>query len=132
MSKSDSDTTGWRVGQQVIINRQIMTTIDRVTPSGRIVANGRTFNADGRERSGGSSFRRAQLEHFTADIKAEIDLISRGREASRNAVAAIENADKWLRRAFGTWDKKVPDADDVAKAEKIASAIRQIMEYRKS
>lgn len=120
-------TTIWHVGQRATINRQTIVTIERVTPAGRPIANGRTFNADGTERLG-DPFRRSRLEPLTPEIQAEMDLVKRGQKASHDAFAAVEAADKWLRQALGSWGRKVPEAADVEKVEKLAAAIRHLME----
>lgn len=119
--------TEWNVGQTAIINRQQIVTVERVTSSGRAVAGGRTFDVDGTERAGGDRFRRARLEPLTPEIQAEIDLVDRGRKASNKAAAAVSAAEKWLQQSFGSWGRRVPEAEDVEMAERLAAAIGSIM-----
>jgi hypothetical protein len=113
----------WTPGQQAVINRQTVVTIDRVTPAGRAVANGRTFDVDGRERVAGDPYKRPKLEPLTPEIQAEMALVKHGRIASGALYSAIHNADCWQRKAFSTWGYRVPDIDDVDRAERLAAAI---------
>lgn len=121
-------TIQWKVGQRAVISRTRVVTIERVTPAGRVIADGRTFNADGSERSSGAPYNRPKLEPFTPEIQAEMDLVIRGRKAANEAIVAVEMAEKWLRRTFSSWGgRSVPDAEDVEKAEKLTAAIQQVL-----
>lgn len=120
------ETPTWHVGQQAVISRQTVVTVEKVTPSGRVTANGRTFDPTGKERTAGDPFRRAKLEPLTPEIQAEMDLVVRGRAASAAAYAAITAADKWL--ALSSLGRNVPDAADMDKAEALIAAIRSVME----
>jgi hypothetical protein len=119
-----SDNPPWLPGQRAIIDRRTVVTIDRVTPSGRAVVGDRTFEANGFERRGGHKFRILKLEAITP----EIDLIIRGTQALHAAHKELEAADNWLRRNLSTWGPRIPDAPDVDRAERLAAAIRQVME----
>jgi hypothetical protein len=118
----------WHVGQTAIINRTRIVTVERVTPSGRVIAAGRTFGSDGMERTGGEYRSRANLEPLTPEIQAEMELADRGRKASGDAHAALQSAEKWLCRALSSWGGGVPEAENVEKAERLAAAIGQIMD----
>jgi hypothetical protein len=115
----------WVAGQQAVINRQTVVTIERVTPSGRAVVGGRTYNADGTERSK-DPWRRSRLEPLTVEIQAEMELVARGREVARDAHGAVDDAVKWLRQSL-SWHR-MPEVADVEKAEKLSRAIRQALE----
>lgn len=129
-SKSDDVSLGtanqasieWTPGQKAVIGRRTIVTIDRVTPSGRVIVGDRTFNPDGIER-GVRDF--VRLEPFTAEIEAEIDLVERGRKAA----AAIDNAEDAIRRMgrlASPWGNRTPDAADVEQAERLANAIQEV------
>jgi regulator of protease activity HflC (stomatin/prohibitin superfamily) len=117
----------WHVGQRAIIDRRIFVTIEQVTPAGRAIAAGRTFDVNGIERSGRRSIRRSKLEPLTAEIEAEIALKKRALEARGAAQDALDVADKWVRRALSAWNATAPSADDVDRAERLAAAIRSAM-----
>lgn len=123
-----AQTLNWQVGQQAVISRQTIVTIERVTPAGRVIAGGRTFDANGKERTGGDPYRRARLEPLTPEIQAGMDLVVRGQKAGAAADAAFTSADRWLRRALSTWDRRIPEAADVEKAERLIAAIQSVME----
>lgn len=116
-------TTPWQAGQRAVINRQAVVTVDRVTASGRPKVGDRTFDVDGTERAAGVSFyRRAKLEHITPDIEAEMALRQRASAARSALYAALETVEKWQRDCFGSF-RGDPDEADVAKAERLVSAI---------
>lgn len=115
----------WEPGQQAVIDRQRIVTIERVTPSGRAVFGTRTFDPDGRERSRGISA--GYLEPLTPEINAEMELVTRGGAAAGSAYQALTDADLWLRQNFSSWGRRVPEAADVEKAERLVSAIREAM-----
>jgi len=124
----DAKMTAWAVGQRATINRSTVVTVERVTPSGRaVVTGGRTFEPAGRERSGASYYQRARLEPLTDEIQAELDLVARARGISPIAAKAIEDADRWLRGALGTWGNRVPGIENVDRAERLAAAIREAL-----
>lgn len=117
----------FKPGQRAVISRVQIVSVDRVTPSGRVIVGDRTFNPDGYERAGGSRYHAARLEPLTPEIESEIQLVKRGAEASNAAAKAIASADAWLRRSFSVWGRhrRVPDAADVEKAERLIAAIKQ-------
>jgi len=123
---SNSDQT-WRPGQRAVINRQRVVVIDKVTPSGRATVGHMAFNPDGFRR-GQSRYSADKLELLTPEIEAEMALVQRAGKVSRDAVKAVEGADKWLRTTFSPWRHEVPDPADVARAETLAAAIRDAME----
>jgi hypothetical protein len=116
-------TTPWLPGQRAIIDRRTVVTIDRVTPSGRAVVGDRTFHASGHRIRGGGL-----LEPLTPEIEAELALVERGNEATRDAWRELTLAEKWLRLNFSSWGGRIPEAADVDRAERLAAAIRQVME----
>lgn len=118
----------WQPGQRCVISRQTVVTIERVTPSGRAVAGDRTFGRDGIEICAGNPYGRPRLELLTPEIEAEIALSARGRKADWAASAALLAADKWLRSALSSRNIRIPDAADVDRAERLAEAIKKVME----
>lgn len=120
--------TPWKVGQQAVIDRNRVVTIDHVTPSGRAMVAGRIYDVEGVHRIKGSRYNRSRLELLTPEIQAEMDLVERVREASRAADAAIWAAGRWMGKTFITLDLRALTAADVDKAEKLAAAIREVME----
>lgn len=122
---SNSDQT-WRPGQRAVINRQRVVVIDKVTPSGRATVGHQTFNPDGMERS--TRLRRDRLEPLTPEIEAEMALVQRAREMRQPIQDIINKAEQWLLRALSTYDGRIPDPADVARAETLAAAIREVLE----
>lgn len=122
------EKTQWKAGQTAVISRDTIVIIDRVTPSGRAIVGGRTFEADGLERVAGSPYRRAKLEHITPEIQAEMALVERGQKARRAAQKAVEDAGQWLYKIFSPYRHDVPEANDVDEAERLAKAIKDAME----
>lgn len=120
-------TTGWIAGQQAVISREIIVSIDRVTPAGRAIVNGRTFEVDGRERTSGDTYRRSKLEPLSDEIKEEMALRERASRVSRDGYPRIERAEKWFRQALGSWGGRIPERGDVEKAERLVAAIADVM-----
>lgn len=117
----------WTVGQEAIVDRREIVKIERVTPTGRVVAAGRTFDPDGVERRRDQR-RKALLEPLTTEVKAEIALVERGRKAHLGASRAIEQSDKWLRKSsLSSWQRSEPAVADVEKAEALAAAINAVI-----
>lgn len=117
-----AQTSFWQVGQQAVINGEQTVTIERVTPAGRAIAAGRTFNVDGTERTS-NHWNSAILHPLTPALQAQIDLRQRtkaARSALNNAVVA---ADQWARKSFSSWNRYQPPIEDVEKAERLAAAI---------
>lgn len=117
----------WHPGQQAVIGRQLIVTIERVTPSGRAIVGTQRFDRDGRELGTGDSYNRVRMEPLTPEISAEMELVTRGRAAAGSAYQALTDADLWLRQNFSSWGRRVPEAADVEKAERLVSAIREVM-----
>ncbi len=72
-------------GDQVTINGKYVKLVERVTPSGRIVVGGATYNSDGSMR-GGSSWNHSWLVEATPDIIERItskETIDRARQLAR-------------------------------------------------
>lgn len=118
----------WQVGQQAVISRRLVVTIERVTPSGRVTANGRTFDKDGMERSGGDPWRRSKIELLTPEIQAEMDLETRGNKARNDAYTAIDAASKWMRSTSGGLSRHIQQLADVEKTERLVAAIQGVLE----
>ncbi len=121
-----AETSAWQVGQNAVIDRRQVVQIVRVTPSGRAVVAGMTFEADGRERGNGR--RRKTLEPLTDEIVAEMALEERGKAAANAAYRQLSDAERWVRRVFNSWGSRALDPADVDRAEKLTAAIRQVME----
>ena len=113
----------FQVGQRAVINRAKVVTIEKVTRSGRIIADGRTFEADGVERvSGGTFGQRFRLEALTPEIEAAMALFRRGlngrkklREAIGNpkSIAAIEDTYKLFCSAYDAGSKEQVEDDSI-------------------
>lgn len=121
----------WTVGQEAVIDRREIVRIERVTPTGRVVAGGRTFNPGGTEWRRWDQ-RKACLELLTAEVKAEIALVKRGNEASSEVARAINRSTKWLAVSSlysfsGRSTTPTPDIADVEKAEALAAAINAVI-----
>ena len=116
----------WTVGQKAVINRTDIVVIDRVTPAGRAIVKNRTFDTDGNERPKRKSYAE-KLEPLTPELKAEMDLGRRGLAAEMAAYGAIGQAQTWLQRTLSLWNRPVPNAADVDKAERLTAAIKQII-----
>lgn len=117
--------TPWNVGQRVVIGRDTVATVARVTPGGRAIVNGRTFKATGWEYGGGYSGSR--LEPLTPSIEAELNLIKTRWGAQQAVSKAIADTERWSRRKFSAWNRFVPEAADIDKAERLIAAIREII-----
>ena len=108
--------TQWTPGQRAVINRSKIVTIDRVTPSGMAVVGDVRFSADGHNR-----VLCKKLEPLTPEIEAEIELFKRARIVGKLAHNAIEVARYWL------MNNNIPDAINIAKAERLVAAIKEIL-----
>jgi hypothetical protein len=120
--------TEWQVGQKAVISRRLVVTITHVTPTGRVTANGRTFDKDGRERSGGDPWRRPKIEPLTPEIQAEMDLETRGNKARKDAYTALAAAEKWMRSTSGGLGRYIPELADVERTERLAAAIHGVLQ----
>jgi hypothetical protein len=120
--------TTWTIGQRCVINRDRIVTVERITPSGRVVADGRLFNADGTERRPTGRLRRDRLEPLTPEIEAEVALRERAQDAYTEADKEVARAVKWMDSLFGWGRYKDRSADEVAKVETLAAAIRSVLE----
>ena len=116
----------WRAGQQAVIDRNTIVTIERITPTGRIVVGDRHFDSDGTERKAG--YRKSRIEPLTAEIQAEMALIERGYKARLAADKLIEKADKYVRTVLPTYSRRgVPEEADVVRVERIIAALAEAM-----
>jgi hypothetical protein len=120
-------TQPWHIGQRCVINRDRIVTVERITPSGRVVADGYLFNADGVERRPTGRSRRDRLEPLTPEIEAEMALRKRAQDAYTESDRGVERAVKWVNNLFGWGRYKDRSADEVAKAEALAAAIRSVL-----
>ena len=126
----------WQVGQKAVINRRNIVTVERVTKTGIIVADGRKFNVDGYERGEGRLWRDLyRIEILTAEIEAEIKaemaLSERAQNAAHDVINATSDAQSWVRSYLPTSmfsSRKKPSIEQVEKAEKIAATIRQLLD----
>ena len=115
----------WVKGQRAVINRRRIVTIDKVTPSGRAVVGGTTYDRDGWPCGKGRCTGGVEkLEHLTPEIEAQVALIERGDKARYSADLATDAAIKWLRQDFSSFRQPVPKIADVERAERLAEAIR--------
>lgn len=114
----------WVVGQAVTINRAKVGMVECVTASGRAHVGARTFDKNGRERTAQPYHERALLEILTPEIEAEMALEGRGNYVSRELNTLLDNTQQWVRMSFDIWRRKVPNASDIDKAEKIIAALK--------
>ena len=119
-----STGTPWRAGQRATIDRQRVVTVERVTPAGRAVVDGRIFEIDGIERTSGR--RRLKLELLTPEIQAEMDLIIGSQRVFGEAARLMDVAAKWLSAVYSPWRRRT-EAEDVNRAEKLIVALREVM-----
>ena len=117
----------WTVGQKAVINRTDIVVIEHVTPTGHAIVKNRTFDTDGNERPKRNSYP-DKLEPLTPELESEMDLGRRGLAAEMAAYGAIGQVQTWLQRTLSLWNRRVPDAADVDKAERLTAAIKQIIE----
>ena len=108
-------------------------TVDRVTPTGRVVVGKRQFNPDGRER--GESYSRIRLwtesgRLWTESGQKEIDDREASRLATRRIRAAIQKAERWVMdnghqytRFISGPVSRIMTAETIAVADRIAAAI---------
>jgi hypothetical protein len=65
---------------------------------------------------------------MTPEIEDEMDRAARGTIAGSSVHGAVFSAERWVRDVFGTWSRKVPTHDDIKKAERLAAAIKAVLE----
>ena len=128
---SETPAAPWAAGQRAVIDRRHIVTIERVTPSGQAFVKGRYFGKDGYERTSGYPYNRAKLELLTPEIEAEMELLRRARQVRETAERAIQDAGIFTRDALSTFGGRIPETADVDLAERLAAAIRGVMEERK-
>ncbi len=121
-----NETTSWIVGQRATINRQQIVTVERVTPAGRAIVEGRTFEVSGRERTNGDFYSRPMLEPLTPEIQAEMDLVARGRKVFPEAHSLMDTAKHWLQSEYSAWKHKIPKTEAMDRAEKLTAALRNL------
>jgi hypothetical protein len=120
----------WTPNQRVARNRARIVTIDRVTKSGRAIIGDVTFDPNGIERSSGNPYRRDRIEPLTPEIEAEIMLRIRGQRALMEIRDALGAAETWSRNMSAVWHKGVLSIEEVNRAERLAAAIRSILEEK--
>lgn len=115
----------WKQGDRVILGGEVCT-VDRVTPTGRVVVGKRQFNPDGRER--GESYSRIRL--WTESGQKEIDDREASRLATHRIKAAIQKAQRWVMdnghqytRFISGPVSRIMTAETIAVADRIAAAI---------
>ena len=101
-------------------------TIDRVTPSGRAVIGDQTYRKDGRQSGAGSSWALSSIEPITPENQKRLELRGRWRIAMAGLENALDAAEKVRRECSD--HRSVPSPAVIAKAERIAAAIRAAME----
>ena len=64
----------------------------------------------------------------TSDDKTTIEPLwkraQRGQMIALDALTELSRAERWVNSSFDTWGMRVPDDDDVKKAERLIAAIR--------
>ena len=117
----------WTAGQRVVLGRDRIVTIDRVTPSGRAVIGDQTFRKDGCQIGEVPHWwLRSRIGPITPENQGRVEFLDRWRIAIDNLWDALDAAGK-VRRECND-HRSVPDPVAVAKAERIAAAIRAAME----
>lgn len=118
----------WFVGQEVIINRTLpILHVDKVTPTGRAVVDGRTFDASGFERAPNKIYGPGLLEPMTNEIGEEIAFRERASNVFSLIYKKLDKLEVWRKKAFSLWTKEIPSAANVERAERLAAAIDAIM-----
>lgn len=119
----------WKIGDRVTINRRIVATVERLTPSGRVVVrhgdNLVTFEPCGTERASGYS--RRKIAHLTPEAEAEIALVARCAAVFPEAWRVVEAAERWVRHARPAWGKDIAEVADVDRAERLIAAIEAVL-----
>ena len=91
----------WTAGQQVVLNRQLVLTIKRVTPSGRaVLENGVSFRPSGIQVNG-DHWHPNQIEPLTPEIETYMRDAARTAQASSAMVDAIEQAERMIAAIHG-------------------------------
>ena len=116
----------WQVGQRVVLNREKVVTIEKVTPSGCAKINEKVFEVNGQERT--SSYRRSKIEPLTAETEVGMALEKRCGDASLALERAVRGALAWSSGRFSNaWTRREPCPADIEKAERIVAAIKREM-----
>ena len=120
----------WTPNQRVARDRTWIVTIDRVTQSGRAIIGDVTFDPNGLERSSGDPYHRSRIEPLTPQIEAEIALRARCSRVRMETRAALGAAETWWGNMFGGLRQRIPSIEEVNRAERLAAAIRSILEEK--
>lgn len=121
----------WQKGQRAVIDRRKIVTIDRVTPTGRVVVGDRNFSSEGYERlppGAGRYATPARLEPLTAEIAAEMKAGMRSNTVRNEMFKALEYAQQWLRDNFqGFGRTKTSSEENIEKAEALVQEIKRAL-----
>ena len=120
----------WQADQRVVIGRRKVVTIERVTPAGRVIADGRTFDKNGLERRAGKHHERVKLELLTPEIEAEMAFSRRVAVTGQHAFNAVGDAQHWLQQRFHSFLPINPvnvKLADIEIAERLTAAINQVL-----
>ena len=128
MTDQTSAVPEWQAGQRVAFDHKMIKTIERVTPSGMPVVDGRKYNRNGeaREKTTNLWGRRHWIAPLTPDLEAQIVRLDGWRRAVNAAFDEVEKAEKWLRAN----NSRPPSEDAIATAERLAAAISTILGER--
>lgn len=109
--------TRWQVGQRVVIDRDSVATVEKVSPSGRATIGGRVYRPDGLQMGRGNRWRASRIEAATPELLALIALRRRhvgAHAALSRAISAAERFDQNNRPS--TFRPRDPDSAAVKKA----------------
>ena len=116
-------THNWQPGQQAVINRREVVTIDRVTKGGMAVVGAIYYRPNGRQNGGDRT-----LEPWTPELQAEADLAARSDNVKRRMHRAIDRSRGQYTAWFGSFfNPRTAAAEEIAKAEELIAAIGRIL-----
>jgi hypothetical protein len=123
------DVGKWCPGQTAVIDRSRIVTIERVTPKGYAIVEGRRFSPLD-EKHVSAYCGKEKLEPLTPEIQAGMDQAKRAEIAYKKLYARIEEAEKWRRETFReVWGRRTAIASpaDLDRAERLIAAIWEVL-----
>lgn len=124
--------TEWRAGQKAAIDRRMIVTIDRVTPSGIVKIGKYAFNPDGRERmtrtSGYPYNSPKRLELLTPEVEAETRQYIRDRGILSRLGNEIEELTRLAQMLGPRFRDRKLTPTEIAWAERVLAALEGIKE----
>ena len=122
------DVSKWYPGQTAVIDRSRIVTIERVTPKGYAIVEGRRFSPLD-EKHVSAYCGKEKLEPLTPEIQARMDQAKRAEIDYKKLYARIEEAEKWRRETFReVWGRRTAIAlADLDRAERLIAAIWEVL-----